>query len=211
MNCDEFRAQYLAGEDDEATGAHLAGCAACRSRQADLEAGRRALSDPAIWEEPPPELENQVVALITGSHNRITAGVGRPERWIRPLAAAAAVLVVVGLYGVLRPPSPDWEVVMPGTSLAPVATSTVAGWNTQSGTRMVLAVDDLDPAPPGYVYEFWLSQGPLHISAGTFTAGGEIELWTGVTRADFPRLWVTLEPLDDDQSPSGYTVLDTEV
>lgn len=211
MNCDEFRAQYLAGEDDEATGAHLAGCGACRSRQADLEAGRRALSDPAIWEEPPPELENQVVALITGNHNRNTAGVGRPERWIRLLAAAAAVLVVVGLYEVLRPPSPDWEVVMPGTSLAPLATSTVTGWNTQSGTRMVLAVDNLDPAPPGYVYEFWLSQGPLHISAGTFTAGGEIDLWTGVTRADFPRLWVTLEPLDDDQSPSGYTVLDTEV
>ncbi len=209
MNCDEVRAHYLAGED-ERTGTHLAGCAACRSHRADLEAGRRALTDPAIWEEPPPELENQVVALIASRRNRNTAGAGWLGRWIRPLAAAAAALVVVGLYGVLRPPSPDWEVVMPGTSLAPLATSTVTGWNTQSGTRMVLAVNGLDAAPPGYVYEFWLSQGPLHISAGTFTADGDIELWTGVTRANFPRLWVTLEPLDDDQSPSGHTVLDTE-
>lgn len=210
MKCDEFRARYLAGEDNNTADAHLAGCAACRSLQADLGAGRRALTDRAIWEEPPPELENQVVALIAGSHNRNTAGAGRLDRWIRPLAAAAAVLVVVGLYGVLRPPSPDWEVVMPGTSLAPLATSTVTGWNTQSGTRMVLAVNGLDPAPPGYVYEFWLSQGPLHISAGTFTADGDIELSTGVARANFPRLWVTLEPLDDDQSPSAHTVLDTE-
>lgn len=210
MNCDEFRAKYLAGEDDEATNAHAGGCAACRSVQADLEAGRRGLTDPATWEEPPPELENQVVALIAGRSIGKTAQAGRMRRSVRPLAAAVVTLAVVALFWVLGRPSPDWEVAMPGTSLAPLATSTVSGWNTASGTRMVLAVDGLDPAPPGYVYEFWLSQGPLHISAGTFVAGGEVELWTGVARADFPRLWVTLEPLDNDQSPSGHTVLDTQ-
>ncbi|MDH3261524.1 MAG: anti-sigma factor [Acidimicrobiia bacterium] len=209
MNCDEVRAQYLAGEDDDATGVHLAECAACRARREDLQAGRRALMDQAIWEEPPPELEDQVVALITANQNRPSLGTGWLERWVRPLAAAAVVVAVVGLYGVFRTPSPDWAVAMPGTDLAPLATSTIAGWNTESGTRMVLAVEGLDPAPAGYVYELWLSQGPLHISAGTFTADGEIDLWTGVTRADFPRLWVTLEPLDHDESPSGHTVLDT--
>ena len=210
MNCDEFRAQYLAGENGEATDAHLTGCAACRSRHPDLEAGRIALMDPAIWEEPPPELEDQVIALIAGNQNRAPTGAGRLERWVRPLVAAAVVVVAVGLYGVLRSPSPDWEVAMPGTDLAPLATSTVAGWNTDAGTRMILAVEGLHPAPDGFVYEFWLSDGPLHISAGTFSADGEIELWAGVTRAEFPRLWVTLEPLDDDESPSGHTVLDTE-
>ena len=69
MNCDEFRAQYLAGENGEATDAHLTGCAACRSRHPDLEAGRIALMDPAIWAEPPPELEDQVIALIAGNQN----------------------------------------------------------------------------------------------------------------------------------------------
>lgn len=210
MNCDEFRAQYLAGEDDNATGAHLAGCAACRSHRAELEIGRRALMDPAIWEVPPPELEGQVIALITRNQPRNTPGTRRLERWVRPLAAAAVVVVAVGLYGVFRTPSPDWEVAMPGTELAAQATSTVSGWNTDSGTRMLVAVEGLDPAPAGYVYELWLSQGPLHISAGTFAAGGEIELWSGVSRADFPRLWVTLEPLDEDESPSAHTVLDTE-
>lgn len=210
MNCDEFRARYLAGETQEPVGAHLDDCAACRSYREELEAGQQALMDPAIWEEPSPELKDQVVALIAGNQDRTSAGLGRLERWVRPLVAAAVVVVVVGLYGVLRPPSPDWEVTMPGTDLAASAESTVTGWNTNSGTRMVLAVEGLAPAPDGFVYEFWLSDGPLHISAGTFAAGGEIELWSGVTRAEFPRLWVTLEPLDDDESPSGMTVLDTE-
>jgi hypothetical protein len=165
--------------------------------------------DSVIWEEPSPELENQVIALITGTPTTSPPGPGRLERWMRPLAAAAAVVVAVGFYAVLRAPSPDWEVVMPGTDTAPQATSTVAGWNTDSGTRLMLAIRGLEPAPQGHVYEFWLSDGPLHISAGTFKAGGEIELWAGVTRADFPRLWVTLEQLDDDESPSGTTVLDT--
>ena len=211
MNCDEFRTHYLAGENDEDTADHLAHCAACRSRQQDVEAGRNALGDPASWEEPPPELKDQVIALIAGNRNRAPTRPGQLERWVRPVAAAAAIVIAAGLYGLFRTPSPDWEVAMPGTELAPLATSTIAGWNTESGTRMVIRVEGLDPAPAGYVYEFWLSQGPLHISAGTFSAGGEIDLWTGVSRAEFPRLWVTLEPLDDDESPSGHTVLDTGV
>jgi len=210
MNCDEFRASYLSGEDDEATAAHLADCAVCRSHRNYLETGRETLADPSIWEEPSRQLEDQVVALITGNQGGSAAQPGWLQRWVRPLAAAAAVVVAVGLYGVIRTPGPDWEVAMPGTDLAPLATSTVAGWNTDAGTRLLVAVEGLDPAPAGYVYELWLSQGPLHISAGTFSASGEIELWSGVTRADFPRLWVTLEPLDENESPSARTVLDTE-
>ena len=210
MNCDEFHARYLAGEDDEATAAHLADCAACRSHRDYLETSRRALTDPTIWEEPSLELEDQVVALIAGNRDRSPTEPGWLQRWVRPLAAAAVVVVAVGFYSMIRTPGPDWEVAMPGTDLAPLATSTVAGWNTDAGTRLLVAVEGLDPAPAGHVYELWLSQGPLHISAGTFTAAGEIELWSGVTRADFPRLWVTLEPLDENESPSTRTVLDTE-
>jgi len=209
MNCDEFRAQYLAGENNAATAAHLNHCSACRSRRRDLEAGRIALMDPATWEEPPPELENQVIGLISGNRKTARTRLGRVERWVRPVAAAAAVVIAAGVYGLVRTPAPDWRIAMPGTDLAPRATSTVAGWNTESGTRMVVTIEGLDAAPAGYVYEFWLSQGPLHISAGTFSGGGEIDLWTGVARADFPRLWVTLEPLDDDEAPSRQTVLDT--
>lgn len=211
MNCDEIRARYLAGEDEALTDAHFATCAACRAVRADLDIGRDALADAAIWEEPSPELESQVIALIAGNGLPAPVSSDRRHLWLVPLAVAAAAIVVVASYAVLRAPSPDWVVAMPGTDLAPQATSTVEGWKTETGTRMVLSIDGLAQAPDGYVYEFWLSEGPLHISAGTFTGPGEIELWSGVARAEFPRLWVTLEPLDEDESPSGQTVLDTEV
>lgn len=210
MNCDEYRARYLGGEEDGMTGTHLAGCASCRAVHSDLESVRRTLMDPVVWEEPPAELENQIVALISGQRTDEKPGTGWFERWSRPLAAAAVFVVAVGLYAWLRTQPADWEVAMPGTDLAPGATSTVSGWNTEAGTRMIVAVEGLGPAPSGSVYELWLSEGPLHISAGTFTGDGEIEMWSGVSRADFPRLWVTLEPLDEDESPSGHTVLDTE-
>ena len=209
MNCEEIRALYLAGEHEALTEAHMGECAACRAVRSDLESGRLNLSEPMIWEEPSPELENQVIKLISGRRVSAANFTHRPQRWLRGLAAVAAVAAAIALFVVMRAPSPDWIVAMPGTDLAPGASSTVEGWNTDTGTRMLLTVDGLERAPAGYVYEFWLSEGPLHVSAGTFTASGEIELWSGVSRAAFPRLWVTLEPLDEDESPSGRTVLDT--
>lgn len=209
MNCDEARAAYLSGEGASDSQAHFRACAACRSRIDELDAGRRVLADPSSWEEPSPELGDQVVSLIAGTR-RTTEATRRLRRWIRPFSAAAVLIVAVGFYAVLRGPAPDWEVPMPGTDAAPRATSMVAGWNEEAGTRMVVTIEGLDPAPDGYFYEFWLSDGPLHISAGSFTRDGEIELWTGVSRRDFPRLWVTLEPIDEDESPSPVTVLDTE-
>ena len=211
MNCDEFRAQYLAGENSEGTAGHLAHCAACRSRQPDIEAGRNALKDPATWEEPPPELQDQVIAPGRRKQEQRRTQTGTGRAMVAPRRRGR---------GHRHRRRPLWLVSDPfsrlgsgyaGNGTGPSRPSTITGWNTDSGTRLVMTVKGLDPAPAGYVYEFWLSQGPLHISAGTFSAGGEIDLWTGVTRAEFPRLWVTLEPLDDDESPSGHTVLDTEV
>ncbi len=209
MNCDDVRTQLIGGSLDDAAREHLAECAACRSREEELSTFGTLLNDPATWEQPSPELGDQVVALITGNRrNQETANSAR--RWIRPVSAAAVLLVAVGFYAVLRGPAPDWEVPMPATDQAPGATSTVAGWNEDTGTRMVVTIEGLEPAPEGFFYEFWLSEGPIHISAGTFTGSGEIELWTGVRRGDYPRLWVTLEPIDEDESPSPVTVLDTE-
>ena len=100
-------------------------------------------------------------------------------------------------------------VPIPGTAEAPNALGVVEGWNEAAGTRVVLSVAGLAPAPAGSVYEFWFSSDTLHVSAGTFSGSGEMELWAGVSRGAFPRLWVTLEPIDEDEAPSGVTVLDT--
>lgn len=207
MNCEEFRAYRLAGEEVAGMSQHLDSCAACRAHAADIDAGRMALRDPALWEEPVPGLAAQVEALLAATSREIEPR--SPRRMGLALSAAAAVIAVVGLLAVTRSPAPDWQVEIVGTPLAAAAAGTVEGWNSDGGTRMRLRVSGLDPAPDGYLYEFWLSDGPIHISAGTFRSAEEVELWAGVTRADFPRLWVTLEPIDEDESPTDQTVLDT--
>lgn len=215
MNCDEFRAAVLAGEETAASGLHEQGCPACRSRVADLRAAHDSLADAALWEEPSPELADQVEALIANAaHGSRPVDLTERRAWTRiavAVAAVAAALAVVSAATIFatRDADPDWDVTLPATDLAPNAIASVKGWNEPSGTRMVLAIDGLEPAPDGYLYEFWLSDGPIHVSAGTFHSPGEIELWSGVTRGDFPRLWITLEPIDEDESPSGQTVLDT--
>lgn len=210
MNCDEFRAAVIAGEENVATDAHLESCPACRSHAGELRQVAATLTDRTLWAEASPELGDQIESLIVaaaGSGERATAA-GR-RWWWAVAAAAAAFVIAAGSFVATRPPAPDWEVAMPATPLAPGASATVSGWNEEAGTRIVLTAEGLEPAPRGFIYEMWLSDGPVHISAGTFRTGGEVKLWAGVPRSDFPRLWVTLEPLDEDASPSVATVLDT--
>jgi hypothetical protein len=205
MNCEEARAGYLAGDDDERIALHMEGCAACRSRVAALAAARTSLSDPALWEEPSPQLADQVIGLIAGSPRAETDA---PRRWAVPVLVAAMLVAVAALGVTSILAAPDWEVDIPGTEIAPQASATVSGWNTDTGTRMRLETAGLDEAPEGYVYEFWMSEGPLHVSAGTFRSAGEVDLWAGVRRADYPRLWITLEKVGDYAGPSSHTVLD---
>ncbi len=211
MTCDDFRAAYLS---DRMTGSHrqhLAGCSACREDQPALESARRLLADSLLWEEPDGQLEERMVGLISGPASLAETPPARRRSWRIPVAAAVAALLVVslGVWALVRTPGADWRIPIPGTSEAPAAAGVVQGWNESTGTRVVLDIEGLAPAPPGSVYELWFTRDEVHVSAGTFTGPGEVELWVGVSRGAFPRLWVTLEPIDGDEAPSGFTVLDT--
>ena len=105
--------------------------------------------------------------------------------------------------------APDWEITLPGTSNAPLAMGTVQGWNESNGTRLLFQIEGLDEAPAGSIYEVWFSTQTIHISAGSFTSSGKIDMWTGISRRDYPRVWITLELIDEDESPSGHTVMDS--
>lgn len=207
MRCVDARAAFLAG--DPASEEHMASCASCRAGLGHLVELRDVLSSLSTWVEPDPRGGDRLVAALTAESD--SPGTDRRSS-PRPLTwAAAAVLVIAGLAGglVLRPPPPDWEVDVRGTDFAPQAAGTVRGWTSESGSKLVVDVDGLDPAPPGTVYELWLSSADRHVSAGTFTALDGVELWVGVPRREYPRIWVTIEPLDTDPAPSGKTVLDT--
>lgn len=204
MTCAEVRAAVLAGTAGPPERAHIVSCPRCQTAVGRLSAFGGMLSDPAVWVEPPSELAGRVAASI-----RPEGPAPARRRGIVPAAVAAVLTAVAAAGFLLRPEPPDWEVEMAGTGSAPGAVAVVAGWTGESGSRMRLTAGGLDPAPPGTVYELWLSSGAVHVSAGTFVDPRDVELSAGVARRDFPRLWVTVEPLDGDSAPSGETILDT--
>jgi anti-sigma factor RsiW len=204
MNCDAILELVSTGRSPEgqAVEAHLAVCAECRARVPAARALGTRLRDPLMWEDPPPHLVEEVVRAVAGEavvHRR------RPRWWI--IGAAAVVGAAVALA--LLADRSDWTQELVPRPVVPEATATVAGWNLDHGTRMVLDVAGLEPAEPGTYYELWLTAPDgRHVSAGTFRDSGRIEVTAGVRRSEFPHLWVTHEPADDG-SRFGETVLDT--
>lgn len=208
MNCQDVRAALLGGETSEAISSHLETCVACRRSIEEIETIRSGLGSDSIWAEPAADLEDAVVEAIMGSDrpdtgrssSAIDAGGRRfgprPVTLILGSVAAALVLIVGALSLVSRTPESDWEAAMIGTELSPVATGVVSGWNTDSGTRLLLEVSELGVAPEGSVYQLWFSKGSTNVSAGTFTNPSRVELTVGVARKDYPNVWIALQEID---------------
>jgi hypothetical protein len=203
MNCEDVRAAFLAGIDGPVEQAHLRSCSACQAEFETLEAARGVLTSPAVWEEPPPELEDQVVGLITGRRRVPTT-----QRWFRYAAGIAAGVLVIAVGISLLLNRPDWRIDMTAPTSSNVVAD-IAGWNTREGTRLAFHAKGLGSAPEGFVYELWFSAGADHVSAGTFKDPSNVRLVVGVTRLDYPHIWVTLEPLDGNPAPSSSIVLET--
>lgn len=128
------------------------------------------------------------------------------------LAAAAAIAVVVtGVVLVTRSgPGSDAEFALAGTELAPDATASVEFDAAPAGLRIELDVAGLPGAGPDEVYEAWIGDGDIRVSAGTFHlrgGDGPISLWAGTADPRFHVMTITIEPLDGDATSSGQVVL----
>ena len=172
------------------------------------------LSSHSMWEEPPSDLSDRILQTVRGHDERSQSErVAQPERsWMGLVAGVAVTLLVVlgGTFLATRTLEADWEMTLMTTDEAPAATALVRGWSTASGTRMVLEIAGIEDAPSGSYYEIWLTAlDGRHISAGTFNGSGRVTAFVGVRRADYPRIWITLEPVDDDLGPSPETYFDT--
>jgi Anti-sigma-K factor rskA len=207
VRCEEARAELLQGEPGDQAMEHLHTCPRCRSERPRLEAMAAGLRDPLLWVEPPEALEADIVELI-GRHEA-ASGQRRRIRLLLPVASVlVAAVAVSGLWLAVQGPNPDWELTMPGVAPG-IPDATVSGWRTATGTRVVMTAAGLADAAPGHAYELWFSEGPVHVSAGTFTSMRDpVELTVGVARRDYPRLWVTLEPIDEDPAPSSTVLFD---
>lgn len=164
-----------------------------------------SLDDPALWLQPGERLPADLLTPEARA-DAPTWGLRHPWRWT---AAAAVLIAALSVVVFSTRDRPTWSVQIDPNDDFPLAEATIDGWTEGTGTRMRLEITGLDPAPEGFFYEMWMSEGPVHVSAGTFAEVDNIELRAAVSLRDYPRLWVTLEPIDDDESPTRVVVLDT--
>jgi anti-sigma-K factor RskA len=213
MTCEELQRAYLAGDVSTAGEAHLRGCANCQRVAPELDVLRARLGDPAVWEAPGSALRQRVIGAVVSAARPVGVSRRSARRWWFAAAAAAMVIGVVATSLVVsrdRADGADWELSLYSKTAVPGAVVSVHGWNTGTGTRLRLDVEGLAPAGPTEIYAIWMSSTTgQHVSAGTFRESGRIDAWSGVTRADFPRIWITLEPDDGDERLTGATVVDT--
>ncbi len=199
-----------------------------------------ALADESTWTEVPIELEEAIVAAIveeagtSGELDRSDepreAAVPEPpsgaevidlssrRRWrtFGLSAAAAAVVIIAGAVivstvGGSGDDDPQFALALEATELAPGASADVGIDTTPLGTKILLDVRDVPPAPPGSYYEAWLRiDAETGVSAGTFHlrgGDGEIELWAGVTVDDYPLFTITLQDEGGGAASSGRVIL----
>jgi hypothetical protein len=178
------------------------------AERAEIERVHGVLADPAVWAEPPLDLQERVVAAIAEE-----AGVGRRRRRIRYalVAVAAAVVlaagVTVGLQATRDEPV-QFAAPLTGTRLAPHAAANATLTKTDSGWKIELHATGLPRRTDGEFYEAWLkSDAGLLVPIGTFNEGTDVTLWSGVGPSAFPTLTVTTEVADGNQASSGRVVL----
>jgi hypothetical protein len=178
------------------------------AERAEIERVHGVLADPAVWAEPPLDLQERVVDAIAEE-----AGAGRRRRRIRYslVAAAAAVVVAVGLtvgVQVTRDEPAQFAASLTGTRLAPDAAGNVTLTKTRSGWKIELHATGLPRRTNGNFYEAWLkSDAGSLVPIGTFNEGTDVTLWSGVRPSTFPTLTVTKEVADGNQASSGQVVL----
>ena len=200
---DHDRVAYLAGEP---------GAIVRPEERAGLDDLRTLLTDPAVWTEPYPELEDQVVAAV-GAAARVGAPpVARRRRRrltaIASLVAAAAItaaLLVVVRSGTA---TEQFRAALAGTTLSPGASGEATLTKTSAGWRVNLRATGLPRLANGRFYEAWLKNpSGVLVPIGTFNQPTNITLWAGVPPTNFPVLTVTRQLANGNPASSGHRVL----
>ena len=188
-----------------------------------LRAVEVALARADVWDDPRAGLEDDIVAAIRAEPValdavRTTRSGGGFPRWL--VAAAAVAVLAVGAVVVVRAADDNQEIAsdtteasLAGTDLAPDATATAFFTPTPAGLKILLDADGLAGADPGHMYEAWISDGQIRVSAGTFhlrNGHNPIELWAGTDDPRFHVITVTIEPIDGVAESSGQVVLKGE-
>jgi Anti-sigma-K factor rskA, C-terminal len=183
---------------------------------------RDLLADESVWAEPASDgIDNLLAAIEAESAGPVVGArpspgparrAGRRRGVVIALSAAAAVLVVAGVVGILTRGQHDdaRQFDVAGTELAPEASAVATVDELGSGVAIELDVRGLPPAPPGTYYQAWVKGDEGLVTVGTFhmrDGDDSVELWSGVPVDRYPKLTVTLQQEGGGQESSGQVVL----
>jgi Anti-sigma-K factor rskA len=203
MGTEDIRAEYLDAGSGESP-----------ADREQLDLIRGVLAESATWEEPPGGVVDGLLATIAREAQAPPdESIPAPRRpWLLAAGAVAAIaLLVIGVASALDDPIAETVVAMSGTDLAPAAAGIASLRPTPSGWYIRLDVHGLPAAPEGSYYEGWVwSDDHEGVSIGTFHfRSGEdtVVLWSGVSVADYPSIWVTLETEDEGPEASDQIMM----
>jgi hypothetical protein len=150
------------------------------------------LRDPALWDSPSAELADRVVRDIASEAElgpSASARHGRSGMRYGLLGAAAAVLaILIGIVGISAIDQSGDRTV--SAALIPTGRAGDSGGSldlraSDAGVGIEVDAPDLPPCADGDYYEGWVTTSDgVTVPAGTFRAGGTIELWAGVDLDD---------------------------
>lgn len=187
-----------------------------------LERFGTTLRGTAVWEDPPDDLADRVLAEVDGLRSRDgrASDIGAPavaaslddtrsrrkRSWLGPgLAVAAAALVAFAAGALLTGGDDDErsreaiaEVELSPTELGAGARADGTVFDAGAGYSINIDVAGLRPASDGEYYEGWLHDEETGdwVSVGTFHmrgGDGRVVLWAGVPIARYRELVVTSE------------------
>ena len=182
----------LGPEQEREVEEHLEECALCTEEVRDLRLAHERLADLAnAVETPPPELKNRVLTAM-------------PRRETRrvPLVAAAALLCVLVVLGVLYSSGffgggQVASATLEPTDLAPRAGGELQVQEDDPNAQAELEVWGLPRPGPNEYYELWFGEEGGRVSAGTFTvdARGRETLYMSVPEraSGYQQVGITLE------------------
>jgi hypothetical protein len=167
------------------------------------------LRDASTWLEASAALEDVVVGAVGAARTRQRA---MRRLWLRAAAVTTAIAAAFALVlGVLsgHESHADFTGRLTASGSVRAAAGSAEVYRSSSGFRVALDATGLPDQPAGRYYEAWLADtNGTELPVGTFSSSrGEITLWAGLSSADFSRMTVTLETVDNDQAPSSDVVL----
>ncbi|TKV57793.1 hypothetical protein FDO65_16800 [Nakamurella flava] len=223
----------LSDEEAERFLDHLDGCSSCAL---ELQGFREtvALLGSTFAQAPPASLRTSVLAaarrtpqlppvVADQARHRAPAGPARakaarawyqrPAAWLT--AAAAAAVLAVGTFGVVRSvtPTPDTQVALADcVSAAPdtrvlnpgAAADGVVRFAPSCGAAVV-DVSGLPALPSGRTYQLWVLAGDQARSVTLLdtAATGQSQEWTATTRAGDTAIGITAEPTGGSPQPTS--------